>query len=276
MESKKRNELLDVLRGLGILIVILGHSLQGANGGAVAGDLHHFILRFQMELLFAISGFSAVYASKRTFSEAMKRHLLRLGLPYVTWVVLFYIAEIAFGIKTWDASDALARIYTSGFWFLRNLLFIYTSFEIYACRKSISRFIAASVTIFVLSRIPEQGLLLYYSAWFALGMSVHLLWRRTSPGKTLSNPLPSFISKPLCWCGKNSLALYAIHWNIFFAFLSCRLFDLSVYSNGALGFPLTALCLFVLYTFGSVIFILAMKKLPLLPQIFLGEAFTNR
>lgn len=199
MESKKRNELLDVLRGLGILIVILGHSLQGANGGAVAGDLHHFILRFQMELLFAISGFSAVYASKRTFSEAMKRHLLRLGLPYVTWVVLFYIAEIAFGIKTWDASDALARIYTSGFWFLRNLLFIYTSFEIYACRKSISRFIAASVTIFVLSRIPEQGLLLYYSAWFALGMSVHLLWRRTSPGKTLSNPLPSFISKPLCW-----------------------------------------------------------------------------
>lgn len=276
MEPKNRNELLDILRGLGILIVILGHSLQGANGGAIAGNFHRFILHFQMELLFAISGFSAIYASKRTFANAMKRHLLRLGLPYVTWVVLFYTAEIAFGFKPWDASDVFSRFYTSGFWFLRNLLFIYTAFEIYACRKSVSRLVAASVTIFILSRIPEQGLLLYYLAWFVLGISVHLLWRKTLPKKTLSNPLPSLISKPLCWCGKNSLALYAIHWNIFFAFLSCRLFNFSTLANGKLGFPLTALGLFMIYTAGSVIVIMLIKKLPLLPQILLGESFSKR
>jgi len=48
--NSPQNRLLDVAKGVAMLIVILGHAIQGARHGAADVPLHRFILGFQMEL----------------------------------------------------------------------------------------------------------------------------------------------------------------------------------------------------------------------------------
>lgn len=264
-----RNELLDIMRGIAILIVILGHALQGTHGGEVGDDLHRFILTFQMELMFAISGFSAVYSKKRTLADAVKRHLLRLGLPCLAWVWIFYLAEAIVGIKSWTMADAFGCVIISGFWFLRQLLLIYLAFEVYRHSGPISGILAGTLTLFAFACIPGQETLVHYAVWFVVGVVVHELWRYFLPNTEICNPLPRRLSVPLIWCGRNSLALYAVHWNIFFVFISCYLIDFSKIIE--MSFPVAAFLMFALFTGGSVLLINMAKKFPLLPQLLFGE-----
>ena len=168
-----------------MLIVVLGHALQGANGGDAGNPLHQFILSFQMELFFAISGFSVVWARERPFADAVKRQLLRLGVPYLAWVWLFYLAEAVWGIKTWTAQDAFGCLIFSGFWFLRQLLFINISYNVYSHVKGLKGVSLAIVTIGLFSFIPGQGGLLHHAEWFAIGFLSHVLWNRFLPEKTI-------------------------------------------------------------------------------------------
>ena len=279
MSSKRnthaRNEILDVIRGLAILIVILGHALQGTNHGETGGTLHAFILSFQMELMFAISGFSAVYARKGTFRLALERHLLRLGVPYFVWVGLAFLFQAVRGIAPWAPSQIANLVMTSGFWFLRQLLLIYIAYEVYARFKPAIGIALGLCTLSAFACIPGQETLLHYALWFAIGYAAHLIGRRILPSLALANPLPRRPSSWLVWCGRNSLALYAVYWNIFFSSLSMHVNFHTLVERG-LGFYTVALLLFVLFTAGSVFIILVMKNFLVLPQLFFGEPFTRR
>lgn len=157
--------------------------------------------------------------------------------------------------------------------FLRQLLLIYIAYEIYARFKPAIGIVPGLCALFVFARIPGQGTLLYYALWFIIGYATHLLWRRILPSRAIANPLPRRQSNWLIWCGRNSLALYAVHWNIFFSSLSMHVNFHTLVERG-LGFYTVAILLFTLFTAGSVFIILIMKNIPILPQVFLGEPFT--
>lgn len=79
---EKRNNHLDIMKGLGIIFVIIGHSTSGA----ICSLIHSV----HMPLFFFIAGF---FFKKREFFEFSKRNVKSLLLPYVyTCVIALLIA----------------------------------------------------------------------------------------------------------------------------------------------------------------------------------------
>ena len=68
---KQRDATIDVLKGFGIIFVLMGHSM--------GGGIHNFFYSFHMPLFFLVSGY--LY-KQRTFAEQVKRDFLRLMLPF--------------------------------------------------------------------------------------------------------------------------------------------------------------------------------------------------
>lgn len=112
-KSVQRDERIDLLKGIAILLVVLGHMKQ-------LEGVHNFIYSFHM-LLFAFLGgctfqYSFVNRSERMGSPAkvavslVKDRIITLLIPYVCWsVIVSYIAETSFA----EAMD--------NYWFLPML-----------------------------------------------------------------------------------------------------------------------------------------------------------
>lgn len=97
MGVEKRSDFWDVLRGFAMLIVVFGHSLQVCNGGDPNNPLHLVIRYFQMELLFFISGYVSEWSHSSSLGGAVWSKFLRLGVPYLAWVGLFYLLHVTRG-----------------------------------------------------------------------------------------------------------------------------------------------------------------------------------
>jgi len=183
------------------------------------------------------------------------------------------LAETVLGIKEGSLSEALTAFLLSGFWFLRVLLLISLAFlpiRVSIARVPVGCLVTAAV-LFGVSRIPGQELSLWYALFFALGLAANLFLCRGRLPILLPRPLLAFAA-PLGWCGRHSLALYAIHWNIFFVFLSLQLVDFShLVNRGSTAFPLLVAGLFSLYLLGSVLLTLFLRRVPLARLLFLGE-----
>lgn len=98
--TSNRDEFLDIAKGLAIILVVLGHVLQGS--AANFDDLLGFkiIYSFHMPLFIFLSGAVAAIAFDpmlinagvaRTFKDAysrIKKALIRLMIPFLTWCLL--------------------------------------------------------------------------------------------------------------------------------------------------------------------------------------------
>lgn len=143
----KRNQTMDVLKGLLIILVVLGHSLQYGFGplysesGAFYDDyLFRAIYTFHMPLFMAISGYFFYVSNQKPFSSVILSKLKYIGVPYVVYFILFYFAW-------WELSH-LDAFYLSDFlrkarinlWFLSSLLLniLLVSVVTHACRRPYS------------------------------------------------------------------------------------------------------------------------------------------
>ena len=82
-QSTKRVAFLDVMKGIGILFVCLGHSVS-----TMAHPLNVFVLSFHMPLFFFVSGVVFMSDAQRSFKEFVIRKMRAILLPYVILVVL--------------------------------------------------------------------------------------------------------------------------------------------------------------------------------------------
>lgn len=154
VKSKERDISLDFVRGMGMILVVLGHSL------AVYTD---FIYLFHVPVFFIVSG--ALFKSTGNVRADLLKKWKRLYIPNLKYGIIFlllhnifvcwgiYDAAGSYEIK--DYLKAAAKILCFGneemggaMWFLRSLFFAYCLFLVYAWMKR--RLMKASFVILVL------------------------------------------------------------------------------------------------------------------------------
>ena len=104
---------LDVLRGIAIVCVVLGHAIQKCNCMVPTDGVQSIIATFQMALFFAISGYVSCLSDAEPLI-VLKRRVFRLLVPYLSWVILLCGVQCKW-------SDLPRMILNSQFWFLRVL-----------------------------------------------------------------------------------------------------------------------------------------------------------
>ena len=109
---RKRIEWLDYMKGIAILIVVIGHVAQ------TIGEHYSFtrpIIIGEMPLFFLLSGILANQTVKRSVLENYKKKFLSLGVPFVTVgaTYAFCIGSLCY---------FFVDMYHMSFWFLLSLL----------------------------------------------------------------------------------------------------------------------------------------------------------
>ena len=75
---KTRNKGLDIAKGIGIILVVLGHACSPAS---------LFTAQFHMPLFFVISGY--LFNGRNSVKDFIKRKINSLYLPFIIWNILF-------------------------------------------------------------------------------------------------------------------------------------------------------------------------------------------
>lgn len=128
-QTKKHYNYLDLAKGIGIILVVLGHIEY------ISKDLRVFIVSFHMPLFFIISGIllniSGVH--ERKFKTILSKRIRRIFLPYLYFSVLDIIIYICYFMLTkrdggWntvfmDSLQTLTLYGISVLWFLPALFF---------------------------------------------------------------------------------------------------------------------------------------------------------
>lgn len=123
----KRIEFIDVARGIGILLVVLGHN----DFGYISPFAHQVIYSFHMPLFFFLSGYFLNTATG--FGDFAVKRFNSLLKPYYFTIFMIYFMSISFGVMGFQT--ALRRIvkslYASGYyldwiqlWFLPHLFVV--------------------------------------------------------------------------------------------------------------------------------------------------------
>lgn len=160
---KKREQELDYLRGIAILIVVLGHSLQVYYEleSVLFQKVWKVIQTFQMPLLMGISGYAIGFSFPiQNTGLAIKNKINRLLLPYLSWSLISYILSVIIIRQTISVRGIAYNFIQSQFWFLRHL-FIYNLFVIgvsliitFFCKKENKLYSIVQMTLLIFSILP--------------------------------------------------------------------------------------------------------------------------
>jgi|GEM_PF-971511 len=163
--SGKRVEQIDIIKGICMFVVVLGHSLpdstQIIKGSAVfylAKAIHSSIL----PLFFLISGFVATKCLDEVSIDdkisSIKKRSLRMLVPYFVWGALFIPLRIIFAGYTrftYDFSEIYSLFLGNNpcgqLWFLYVLFLFSTIAVLFATRKNIKFFVPISLMVALVS-----------------------------------------------------------------------------------------------------------------------------
>lgn len=171
----KRNDYIDFIKGVAILLVLVGHAIQYCYGaeyflqGAYFGNpIFKFIYTFHMPLFMAVSGYLLQQTlNHRTEQEVAKRRLRQLGLPILSFGILAFAIKWAvhptFGMI--GCAKELFSTVVGNLWFLWALL--YNQLLLLLIRRmgdKVGMYVLAGVLIYFIpdnSHIPARYTFLY-------------------------------------------------------------------------------------------------------------------
>jgi fucose 4-O-acetylase-like acetyltransferase len=108
---ENRLDSLDIMKGIGILLVVLGHSLPSSR---IGNYVYNFIYSFHMPLFFIVSGYCH---KKRGLAEQIKRDFSGLLQPYIVCIILLiFCGLVADFVGTRSFPHVTARWFKSGFY----------------------------------------------------------------------------------------------------------------------------------------------------------------
>lgn len=169
----KHIESIDVLKGITIILVVIGHAVQGvASSQNLTINTEYnsiFILRqiiygFHMPLFFIIAGLFVDFWSKKFFKEAILQKIYRLMVPYFIWSAITAMAmQIAsnytnsgLGIKDFLLSPIIPF---SQYWFLYVLFFIHVIYYVLMNMKICNGkllFLLLSIILYLLNPLIDN------------------------------------------------------------------------------------------------------------------------
>mgnify|MGYP004470967989 CR=1 FL=1 len=177
---------LDVLRGVAILIVVVGHAIQVSLLEGESSFLwSKVILNFQMPLIFCISGYTAgcSFPNSNTRTFIIKK-IKRLLVPYIAWESFHYliVCMLPLDYRMLGVGEFIKEFFISDFWFLRILFIYYVILWgyniIFNCCHIQAETIQwiflflGSIVIWLLARgkLNSGNLSVWYYIWFLIGL----------------------------------------------------------------------------------------------------------
>lgn len=118
-----RNQFIDIMRGIAMLLVVLGHTMTGCITGAEESFLYNIVWSLQMPMFILISGYVTRYSREITdiagLWKYMKRRTIAYLLPWIVWS--FIVLGVIFGESTFLDIKWLLWHMDSGYWFLATI-----------------------------------------------------------------------------------------------------------------------------------------------------------
>lgn len=120
--TKTRDTYIDIVKGIAILLVVVGHTLVDLTDVKALNTLFNFIYSFHMPLFFFLSGYvEETYRSNYREKELqmLKKRTLSLILPYFSWTIISCFINKNISLST--LSSLLFRLlgyHQDGLWFL--------------------------------------------------------------------------------------------------------------------------------------------------------------
>lgn len=169
-----RNDIVDSIKGLAMLLVVLGHTISGTVSDYSNTILYQVIWTLQMPLFITISGYLTRYSNpivdfKSLFSFIKKRTLAYL-LPWVVWTII--IRGFILDEATYLNLKYLAWHMDAGYWFLVTL---WTISIIYGITDWISNSFAKTRYINIILHILISGVGLTIIAAIGFGVGINFL-----------------------------------------------------------------------------------------------------
>lgn len=175
---QKRLFYLDVMKGILIILVILGHSIQDTISDYQNNFLFRFIYSFHMPLFFAISDYLTF---KNKYDKTLlKKRALQLLVPFGVWA--FALPICTYGILDWNKTQKILLYPDNGLWFLYNL-FIYSTIFNATERWKTKRFgqtflfcicyIILCILMTIFHKLFNFTQICWYLPFFAIGFYLH-------------------------------------------------------------------------------------------------------
>ena len=105
-DISQRNQIVDLMKGLAILLMLVGHT-----GISTDGFLYKFIYSFHMPLFFIIAGYYAksIEETKRSYSQTLWKDVKRLLVPYLLTAIAIILFKAIQTIIKHDISFVYER-----------------------------------------------------------------------------------------------------------------------------------------------------------------------
>ncbi len=122
-KAEGRNQFVDIMRGIAMLLVVLGHTMTGCTVDSQKSFLFNIIWSLQMPLFILISGYVTKYSrpisDSRGLWKYVKRRTIAYMLPWAIWS--FVVRGIIFGQDGFLNIRSLLWSMDSGYWFLATI-----------------------------------------------------------------------------------------------------------------------------------------------------------
>lgn len=169
----------DAVKGIAILLVILGHSfcVYPIDLDSQLSELGAWVRSFQMPLFFIASGF--VFSRAKSMHELLHKKFHRLFIPWLAFSVLSVALRIVFSsfthsgkVDVWEAGSDI--IQGKHYWFLYSLMCILLLVNLIKNNKVLWGLSLCSVVLGMYCNIVDFGYFTlgrtcYYLPFFMLG-----------------------------------------------------------------------------------------------------------
>ena len=183
--TAKRSDLLDILKGLLIISVVVGHCIQYGSGEQFLRSyaffehpLFKFIYSFHMPLFMVICGYLFGFSIRsRSWQQQLKNRARQLLIPITVWATIIF-AEKFIGAHFVDGEPITGSVWsilnrwfnsiTGNLWFLWAVF--YNTLIVIFVNRILKDSLWAYVAIFVLSFIvPKAALYCFMYPYFVMG-----------------------------------------------------------------------------------------------------------
>lgn len=123
IKAKDRNQFVDIMRGIAMLLVVLGHTMTGCTIDSQKSFLFNIIWSLQMPLFILISGYVTKYSRPISDGKGLWKYVKRRTVAYILpWAVWsFLVRGFIFGQDDFLNIKHLLWNMDSGYWFLATI-----------------------------------------------------------------------------------------------------------------------------------------------------------